>query len=56
MVGHLERTPVWLDALQGLVVLAAVITLLAIGGYVLSFWGYRLTRHHAGTCTSPGGC
>ena len=32
-----------------LAVLAVVVTLLAIGGYVLSFWGYRLTRHHAGT-------
>jgi putative membrane protein len=35
--------------LQGLAGLAAVITLLAVGGYVISFWGYRLTRHHAGT-------
>ena len=49
VVGHLESTPVWVDVLQGLAGLAAVITLLAIGGYVISFWGYRLTRHHAGT-------
>ena len=34
---------------QALVVLAVVVTLLAVGGYVLSFWGYRLTRHLAGT-------
>ena len=49
VVGHLESTPVWVDVLQGLAGLAAVTTLLAIGGYVISFWGYRLTRHHAGT-------
>jgi putative membrane protein len=49
VVGHLESTPLWVDVLQGLAGLAAVITLLAVGGYVISFWGYRLTRHHAGT-------
>lgn len=49
VVGHLESTPLWVDVLQALAGLAAVTTLLAIGGYVISFWGYRLTRHHAGT-------
>jgi putative membrane protein len=49
VLGHLERTPVWLDVAQAVVVLAVVVTLLSVGGYVLSFWGYRLTRHTAGT-------
>ena len=56
VVGHLESTPVWVDVLQGLAGLAAVITLLAIGGYVISFWGYRLTATTPGRCTSRGGC
>jgi putative membrane protein len=49
VLGHLEQTPVWLDVAQALVVLAVVVTLLSVGGYVLSFWGYRLMRHAAGT-------
>ena len=49
VLGHLERTPVWLDVAQALVGLVVVVTLLSVGGYVLSFWGYRLTRHLAGT-------
>ena len=49
VLGHLQRTPVWLDVAQALVVLVVVVTLLSVGGYVLSFWGYRLTRHLAGT-------
>ena len=46
---HLERTEIWLDILQGLVALAVLVTILAIGGYVLSYWGFRLTRHAQGT-------
>lgn len=49
VIDHLERTVIWLDILQGLVALAALVTILAIGGYVLSYWGFRLTRHAQGT-------
>lgn len=46
---HLERTPVWLDVTQGLLALGALVTALSIGGYVLSYWGFRLSRHAHGS-------
>ena len=46
---YLERTTVWLDLLLGLVALLALVTVLSIGGYVLSYWGFRLTRHPHGS-------
>jgi putative membrane protein len=49
VLNHLERTPIWLDVLQGLVVLVVFVTVLSIGGYVLSYWGFRLSRHAQGT-------
>jgi len=49
VLDHMGRTAIWLDVLQVMVALAALVTGLAIGGYVLSYWGYRLTRHAHGT-------
>ncbi|MBE3076191.1 MAG: PH domain-containing protein, partial [Actinobacteria bacterium] len=49
VLDHLRRTQIWLDVLQGLVVLAAFVTVLSICGYVLSYWGFRLTRHPQGS-------
>ncbi len=49
LLGHLARTAIWLDVLQGVVVLATVVTALSIGGYVLSYWGFRLSRHAHGS-------
>jgi len=46
---HLERTAIWVDVAQGLVVLVAFVTVLSIGGYVLSYWGFRLSRHGQGS-------
>jgi len=46
---YVRRTPFWLDALEGLVALVAFVTVLSIGGYVLSYWGFRLTRHPHGS-------
>ena len=46
---HLERTPIWLDVIEGLVVVVALVTVLSIGGYVLSYWGFRLSRHAQGS-------
>ena len=46
---YLERTPIWLDVLQGVVALVAFVTVLSIGGYVLSYWGFRLSRHPRGS-------
>ena len=46
---YLEGTPLWVDALQGAAVVLIAISLLSLAGYVLSYWGYRLTRHPGGT-------
>ena len=48
-LAYLERTSIWLDVLQGVVGLLILVTLLSIGGYVLSYWGFRLTRHPHGS-------
>ena len=49
VLDHLRRTPIWLDVVQGLAALAALVTALSIGGYLLSYWGFRLTRHAQGS-------
>jgi putative membrane protein len=46
---YVERNPLWLDVIQGLSVLLVLVTVLSIGGYVLSYWGFRLTRHPRGS-------
>lgn len=48
-LAYVERNPIWLDVLQALVGLVVFVTLLSIGGYVLSYWGFRLTRHPHGS-------
>jgi len=47
--GYLQRTPIWLDLLLGLAALLVFVTVLSVGGYVLSYWGFRLLRHPHGT-------
>jgi putative membrane protein len=39
----------WVDTLVGIVAVLVVVTVLAVIGYVLQFWGFRLTRHSGGT-------
>ena len=46
---HLRRTSIWVDVLQGAVVLVGVVTVLSISGYLLSYWGFRLSRHAHGS-------
>ncbi len=46
---HLSGTPLWVDIVQGGIAVFVVVSLLSVAGYVLSFWGYRLTRHAGGT-------
>lgn len=48
-LGYVQRAPVWLDVLLGLAALLVFVTVLSIGGYVLSYWGFRLMRHPHGT-------
>ncbi|SDI87079.1 putative membrane protein [Frankineae bacterium MT45] len=46
---HLEHLPLWLSIVQVTLSLLAVVAVLSIIGYVLSFWNFRLTRHSGGT-------
>lgn len=46
---HLQSTPLWVDVLQVAAIVIVAVTVLSIVGYVLSFWGFRLTRHARGT-------
>jgi putative membrane protein len=46
---YLQRTPIWLDVVQGLVAFVVFVVALSIGGYVLTYWGFRLSRHAQGT-------
>jgi putative membrane protein len=46
---YVQRTPIWLDLALGLFGLLVLVTVLSIGGYVLSYWGFRLRRHPHGT-------
>ncbi|NMM24305.1 MAG: PH domain-containing protein [Phycicoccus sp.] len=48
-VDHMEQTAIWLGILQVMAALAGTVTALSIGGYVLSYWGFRLTRHAQGS-------
>jgi putative membrane protein len=46
---YLVRTPIWLDVLQGLVAFVVFVAVLSVGGYVLAYWGFRLSRHARGS-------
>ena len=43
------QVPIWLDVLAGLVGLVAFLVVVSIGGYLLSYWGFRLSRHVHGS-------
>jgi putative membrane protein len=46
---HLRDTPLWLDVLQATVAALICVTLLAMAGYLLAFWNFRLSRHPGGS-------
>ena len=46
---RLRHLPIWLDVLGGTVGALVCITVLAMAGYLLAFWNFRLTRHPGGT-------
>lgn len=46
---HLAQAAWWTIAIEILIGLAVLISLLSITAYVLSYWGYRLTRSPGGT-------
>nr|WP_233223300.1 PH domain-containing protein [Amycolatopsis sp. CA-128772] len=49
VVGHFAETPAWVSVVLAAAGLLVLVSLLSIGGYVLSFWNFRLTREPAGT-------
>ncbi|MEV6640340.1 PH domain-containing protein [Amycolatopsis sp. NPDC051371] len=49
VVGHFADTPTWVSLVLAAAGLLVLVSLLSIGGYVLSFWNFRLTREPAGT-------
>ncbi|MDQ2757125.1 MAG: PH domain-containing protein, partial [Actinomycetota bacterium] len=48
-VDRLGQHPIWLDVAAGVVGLVVLVSALAVIGYALQFWGFRLTRHTGGT-------
>ncbi|WP_037319908.1 PH domain-containing protein [Amycolatopsis orientalis] len=49
LLDDLENTAVWLIVVVAAVALLVVVSLLSVGGYVLSFWNFKLTRETEGT-------
>jgi putative membrane protein len=49
VVGHFADTPTWLSLVLAAAGLLVLVSVLSVGGYVLSFWNFRLTREPAGT-------
>ncbi|MBK8436209.1 MAG: PH domain-containing protein [Austwickia sp.] len=46
---HLAQAAWWTIAIEALLILGTLITVLSLTAYVLSYWNFSLTRHHAGT-------
>ena len=46
---QVQQIPIWLDVLAGSVAFIAFVTVISVGGYVLSYWGFRLSRHAQGS-------
>jgi putative membrane protein len=55
IIDYLERSPIWVDVLEGLVAFVAFVAVLSVGGYVLSYWGFRLSRHAQGSLHTTRG-
>jgi putative membrane protein len=49
VVGHFADTPTWVSLVLAAVGLLLLVSVLSVGGYILSFWNFRLTREPAGT-------
>ncbi|MGC9665706.1 PH domain-containing protein [Planosporangium sp. 12N6] len=49
LAGHLAHAPVALAGAEVFATCVAVVAVASTFGYVLAFWGFRLTRHPAGT-------
>ncbi|MEA5358317.1 PH domain-containing protein [Amycolatopsis sp., V23-08] len=49
VVGHFADTPTWVSLVLAAAGLLVLVSVLSVGGYILSFWNFRLTREPAGT-------
>ncbi|MFK0248466.1 PH domain-containing protein [Amycolatopsis azurea] len=49
LMDDLANTAVWLIVVVAAVALLVVVSLLSVGGYLLSFWNFKLTRETEGT-------
>ncbi|WP_410600674.1 PH domain-containing protein [Amycolatopsis sp. lyj-90] len=49
LMDDLANTAVWLIVVVAAVALLVLVSLLSVGGYVLSFWNFKLTRETEGT-------
>ncbi|MER6664048.1 PH domain-containing protein [Amycolatopsis japonica] len=49
LLDDLANTALWLIVVVAAVALLVVVSLLSVGGYVLSFWNFKLTRESEGT-------
>ncbi len=54
-LGYLRGHSVWLDVALSAAVVVLLVAILSVAGYVLSFWGFRLTRHTGGTLQAGRG-
>jgi putative membrane protein len=48
-LSSLRTHPVWIDIVVGVVGLLVAISILAVLGHLMQFWGFRLSRHSGGT-------
>ncbi len=54
-LGYLRGHSVWLDVAVSAAIVMLLVAILSVAGYVLSFWGFRLTRHTGGTLQASRG-
>ncbi|MGW4486416.1 PH domain-containing protein [Amycolatopsis sp. NPDC004368] len=49
LADRVAQEPLWLTVLSAAIGLLVLVSVLSVGGYVLSFWNFRLTREPGGT-------
>lgn len=49
VLDHMGRTALWLDVVEVGLAVVALVVVLSVAGYVIAFWGFRLTRHSGGS-------
>ncbi|MEV6902385.1 PH domain-containing protein [Amycolatopsis sp. NPDC051372] len=49
LADRVTQEPVWLTVVTAAIGLLLLVSVLSVGGYVLSFWNFRLTREPGGT-------